>query len=155
MKRLIDIAIGDSEVEEALQDITEFKFGDLNKFTADDFIELASIGFKFTAKSVTQRRSEMRTFISEHPECQSADFNCMVEKITYYVIKKQQIKRKKHNKINEQTRRVIRDTVRAYAARETPEETRHRPTNRVPYGLVWEPGDPEESTTTSSSEESI
>ena len=139
MKQLIDLSIENKELQEALQDITEFKLGSLNKFTAEDFNELEAIGFKFSTKAVTQRKSEMRLFVNEHPECQSGDFTTMVEKITYYTLKKQQLKRKKQKKTTEKTRKVILDTARSFTEHDVPDVASRRSRTPRCFPLIYEP----------------
>ena len=56
MKQLIDYARADEEINEALMDITEFKLGLLNRMSIDDLLCIEEAVFKFSGRSLTQRR---------------------------------------------------------------------------------------------------
>ena len=56
MKQLIEETMMDQDLNEALIDISEFKIGSLNRFTADDILILEDAGFQFMSRSYTQRK---------------------------------------------------------------------------------------------------
>ena len=79
--------MADPGLNEALVDITEFKLGLLNRFTFDDLLILEDSGFEFVSRSITQRKQELRTFITAHPALESGDFETMMDKILFYLSK--------------------------------------------------------------------
>ena len=93
MRTLIDIVFNDPDMVEALLDIQQFKLTALSRFSREDLEVLEESGFKFTSSFITQRRNELKTFLLQHPECMSSDYETLIDKITYYCTKQGQILR--------------------------------------------------------------
>ena len=93
MRALIDIVFNDPDMVEALLDIQQFKLTALSRFSREDLEVLEESGFKFTTSFITQRRNELKTFLLQHPECMSSDYETLIDKITYYCTKQGQILR--------------------------------------------------------------
>ena len=98
MKQLIDECIANEEYNEALLDITEFKLGMLNKFNADDIFQIEDAGFNFVSRSLTQRKQELRSFITGHPALMSGDFETMIDKIMFYLSRQRREKARRRQK---------------------------------------------------------
>ena len=84
MKQFIDYARADEEINEALIDITQFKLGFLKRISNDDLLCLEEAGFKFSGRSLTQRRQELRSFICGNPVLRAGDYDTMIDKVMYY-----------------------------------------------------------------------
>ena len=106
MKQLIDETIGDEEMNDALIDITEFKLGMLNKFNADDIFQIEDAGFNFVSRSLTQRKQELRSFITGHPALMSGDFETMIDKIMFYLSRQRREKAKKRQRRQQRTKAI-------------------------------------------------
>ena len=87
MRTLIDHALSDSSLCEALLDIQEYKKSLVARFSKEDLEILEDAGFQFSNNYVTQRRNELKTFLTKHPECTSGNFETLVDKITYFTTK--------------------------------------------------------------------
>ena len=96
--RLIDLAIEDEEIKEALLDVSRFKLGLLNQFGIQEVQILEESGFRFTSQAITQRKADIRTFILSHPEVQSENFTVMFDKITYWLSKKAEAEKAKRKR---------------------------------------------------------
>ena len=106
MKQLIEESFADEEFNEALLDITEFKLGMLNRFTADDIFQLEDAGFQFVARSLTQRKQELRSFVTGHPALMSGDFETMIDKIMFYLSRQRREKAKKKQRRQRRTQEI-------------------------------------------------
>ena len=114
MKQLIEETMIDQDLNEALIDISEFKLGTLNRFTADDIYILEDAGFQFTARSFTQRKQELRTFLCGHPALLSGDFEVMLDKLMFYLSKQRKdqarIKQRRKQRTRQIKERYFRDS---------------------------------------------
>ena len=106
MKQLIEDAMHDEDLNEALIDIAEFKLGYLNRFTVEDILVLEEVGFNFVSRSLTQRKQELRTFICGHPVLMSADFETMLDKIMFYLSRTKKEKLRKRQKKHQKTKMI-------------------------------------------------
>lgn len=116
MRQLIDYVYDNEGISEALIDIAEFKLGIINRFSREDTDLLADAGFTFTSPSTTQRKNEIRAFLNKHPECMSGDFETMIDKITYYIIKKRSAKEQRRSKQRQGTKRLINDNFQRFSS---------------------------------------
>ena len=109
MRALIDLTYNDVALREALLDMVQFKPTMLTRFSRDDLEILDDAGFRFSSPYITQRRAEIKTFLNNHPECMSGDFETLVDKISYLVAKlykdEAQAKRKQTKRVKEITRK--------------------------------------------------
>ena len=87
MRALIDHCFTDSSLCEALLDIQEYKKTLVARFSKEDLEILEDAGFQFSNNYVTQRRNELKTFLTKHPECTSGNFETLIDKITYFTTK--------------------------------------------------------------------
>ena len=116
MKQLIDYVRSDEEINEALIDITEFKLGLLNRLTIDDLECFEEAGFKFNARSLTQRKQEFRSFICGHPALMSGDYETMIDKVMYYLAQVQAEKKRKRSQRSKRTRQIMERNFKVEAS---------------------------------------
>lgn len=115
MRALIDLVFNDSDMIEALQDVIQFKQTMISKFSRDDFEILDEAGFQFSSTYITQRRNELKTFLQQHPECRSNDFETLIDKITYYCTKQGQALRELKQKRTQRARQLAEANKRRAA----------------------------------------
>ena len=106
MKQLIEETIADPDLNEALIDISQFKLGSLNRFTADYILIFEDAGFQFVSRSFTQRKQELRSFICGHPALMSGDFETMLDKIMFYLSKSQKERLRRRQRRKQKTRQI-------------------------------------------------
>ena len=103
MKEIIDWAFHNDEWNEALMDIKGFQLQLVGRFTRSELDLLEEQGFNFSAAGVVQRRNDLKSFIRQHPEVMSADFETLIDKIIYWIQKesemKQSLRAKESNRI--------------------------------------------------------
>ena len=107
MRQLIEETIADPGLNDALIDISEFKLGMLNRFTFDDILILEDSGFEFVSRSITQRKQELRTFITSHPALESGDFETMMDKIMFYLSKTSKERLREKQRRQKRTRALM------------------------------------------------
>ena len=117
MKELIHYARTDDEINEALIDITEFKPGQLNRISSEDYNVL-----KKQVLSSTQRKKEVRSFIMCHPALMSGDYETMIDKVMYYLAQVHAEKKKKRTKQTKQTRRIMERNFKTEASNSEQED---------------------------------
>ena len=106
MKQLIEETMADTDLNEALIDIIEFKLGILNRFTADDILILEDAGFQFVSRSFTQRKQELRSFLTGHPALLSGEFETMLDKIMFYLSKSRKERLRRKQRRQQKTRQI-------------------------------------------------
>ena len=116
MKQLIDYARTDADINEALMDITEFKLGLLNRMSIDDLLCIEEAGFKFSGRSLTQRRQELHSFICGNPALMAGDYETMIDKLMYYLAQTAAEKKKKRDRRTKRTRQIMERNFRAEAS---------------------------------------
>ena len=103
MKEIIDWAFHNDEWNEALLDIKGFQLQLVGRFSRSELDLLEEQGFNFSASGVVQRRNDLKSFIRQHPEVMSADFETLIDKIIYWIQKesemKQSLRTKESNRI--------------------------------------------------------
>ena len=103
MKEIIDWAFHNDEWNEALMDIKGFQLQLVGRFSRSELDLLEEQGFNFSASGVVQRRNDLKSFIRQHPEVMSADFETLIDKIIYWIQKesemKQSLRAKESNRI--------------------------------------------------------
>ena len=92
MKEIIDWAFHNDEWNEALLDIKGFQLQLVGRFTRSELDLLEEQGFNFSASGVVQRRNDLKSFIRQHPEVMSADFETLIDKIIYWLEKESEMK---------------------------------------------------------------
>lgn len=128
MRTLIDICYDDSEMREALKDIMAFKKSSLQRFGREEIEILEDSGFEFGSTYVTQRKNELMTFLSQHPECCSQDYETMIDKITYFCAKQSEMQREKKKK----QRQRMKEIAEKNKSRGTPKKAkRSRASSKV------------------------
>ena len=106
MRSLIDLCYDDEAMREALKDIMGFKKSFMQRFTKEEMNILEESGFEFQSGYAGQRKSELLSFISRHPECCAQDFETMIDKITYYCAKQTEMQREKKKKQRERIKEL-------------------------------------------------
>ena len=103
MKEIIDWAFHNDEWNEALLDIKGFQLQLVGRFSRSELDLLEEQGFNFSASGVVQRRNDLKSFIRQHPEVMSSDFETLIDKIIYWIQKesemKQSLRTKESNRI--------------------------------------------------------
>ena len=103
MKEIIDWAFHNDEWNEALLDIKGFQLQLVGRFSRSELDLLEEQGFNFSASGVVQRRNDLKSFIRQHPEVMSSDFETLIDKIIYWLEKesemKQSLRTKESNRI--------------------------------------------------------
>ena len=103
MKEIIDWAFHNDEWNEALLDIKGFQLQLVGRFSRSELDLLEEQGFNFSASGVVQRRNDLKSFIRQHPEVMSSDFETLIDKIIYWLEKdaeyKASIRTKESNRI--------------------------------------------------------
>ena len=103
MKEIIDWSFHNDEWNEALLDIKGFQLQLVGRFNRSELDLLEEQGFNFSASGVVQRRNDIKTFIRQHPEVMSSDFETLIDKIIYWIQKesemKQSLRAKESNRI--------------------------------------------------------
>ena len=92
MKEIINWAFLNDEWSEALMDIKDFKLQLVGRFTRSELDLLEEQGFKFSAPGIVQRRNDIKSFIRQHPEVMSNDFETLIDKIIYWLEKESEMK---------------------------------------------------------------
>ena len=92
MKEIIDWAFHNDEWNEALLDIKGFQLQLVGRFTRSELDLLEEQGFNFSASGVVQRRNDLKSFIRQHPEVMSSDFETLIDKIIYWLEKESEMK---------------------------------------------------------------
>ena len=92
MKEIIDWAFHNDEWNEALLDIKGFQLQLVGRFSRSELDLLEEQGFNFSASGVVQRRNDLKSFIRQHPEVMSSDFETLIDKIIYWLEKDTEMK---------------------------------------------------------------
>ena len=92
MKEIIDWAFHNDEWNEALLDIKGFQLQLVGRFNRSELDLLEEQGFNFSASGVVQRRNDLKSFIRQHPEVMSSDFETLIDKIIYWLEKDTEMK---------------------------------------------------------------
>ena len=92
MKEIIDWAFHNDEWNEALLDIKGFQLQLVGRFNRSELDLLEEQGFNFSASGVVQRRNDLKSFIRQHPEVMSSDFETLIDKIIYWLEKESEMK---------------------------------------------------------------
>ena len=106
MRSLIDLCYEDEEMRYALKDIMGFKRSSTQRFGREEMDILEDAGFEFSNSYITQRKNEVISFLSQHPECCSQDFETMIDKITYFCVKHTELLREKKKKQKQRMKEI-------------------------------------------------